>query len=141
MDQAQWQLQTAKAQLSELIEAALQGQPQRITRRGKDAVMVLSESAYLSMKRNGSKQAPDFIAHLLAIPKAESKLTPEQVNPAFAQELEQWLETLLSFYRERILPVAATEARVWGRLSSRLGNEGADILIAATAITNRRENL
>jgi antitoxin Phd len=75
MDQAQWQLQTAKAQLSELIEAALQGQPQRITRRGKDAVMVLAESAYLSLKNNGAKQAPDFVSHLLSIPKAELKLT------------------------------------------------------------------
>jgi prevent-host-death family protein len=71
---------TAKAQLRELREAALQGQPQRITRRGKDAVMVLSESAYLSMKRNGAKLAPDYVAHLLAIPKAASKLTPEQVS-------------------------------------------------------------
>ena len=31
MRQAQWQLQTAKAQLSELVEAALRGEPQRIT--------------------------------------------------------------------------------------------------------------
>jgi toxin FitB len=57
-------------------------------------------------------------------------------NPVFASELEQWLETLLGIYGDRILPVTAADARVWGRLSSRLGNEGADILIAATAITN-----
>ena len=50
MRQAQWQLQTAKAQLSELVEAALRGEPQRITRRGKDAVMVLSEKAYVALK-------------------------------------------------------------------------------------------
>jgi antitoxin Phd len=78
MEQAQWQLQTAKAQLSELIEAALQGQPQRITRRGKDAVMVLSESAYLSLKNNGKKQAPNFIDHLLAIPKGPVDKSLEQ---------------------------------------------------------------
>jgi prevent-host-death family protein len=40
MRQAQWRLQTAKAQLSELVEAALRGEPQRITRCGKDVVMV-----------------------------------------------------------------------------------------------------
>jgi antitoxin Phd len=79
MDQTQWQLQTAKAQLSELIEAALQGTPQRITRRGKDAVMVLSESAYLSLKNNGAKHAPDFVSHLLAIPKTDQELTPDSV--------------------------------------------------------------
>lgn len=43
MWQAQWPLQTAEAQLSALVEATLRREPQRITRRGKDAVMVLSE--------------------------------------------------------------------------------------------------
>jgi prevent-host-death family protein len=69
MRQAQWQLQTAKAQLSELIEAALRGRPQRITRRGKDAVMVLSERAYIALKSSAIKDAPDFTAHLLAMPR------------------------------------------------------------------------
>ena len=69
MRQAQWQLQTAKAQLSELIEAALRGRPQRITRRGKDAVMVLSERTYVALKSSAKKDAPDFVAHLLAMPR------------------------------------------------------------------------
>ena len=69
MRQAQWQLQTAKAQLSELVEAALRGEPQRITRRGKDAVMVLSEKAYVALKSSAKSDAPDFVAHLLAIPR------------------------------------------------------------------------
>jgi toxin FitB len=50
----------------------------------------------------------------------------------FAQELEQWLETLLNFYGDRILPISATDARLWGKLSSRIEHEGADILIAST---------
>ena len=69
MRQAQWQLQTAKAQLSELVEAALRGEPQRITRRGKDAVMVLSEKAYVALKFSAKSDAPNFIAHLLAMPR------------------------------------------------------------------------
>lgn len=69
MRQAQWQLQTAKAQLSELVEAALRGEPQRITRHGKDAVMVLSEQAYVALKNSAKKDAPGFIAHLLAMPQ------------------------------------------------------------------------
>jgi prevent-host-death family protein len=69
MGHAQWQLQTAKAQLSELVEAALRGEPQRITRRGKDAVMVLSEQAYVALKIGAKKDAPDFVAHLLAMPR------------------------------------------------------------------------
>ena len=69
MRRAQWQLQTAKARLSELVEAALRGEPQRITRRGKDAVMVLSEQAYVALKSSAKKDAPDFVAHLLAMPR------------------------------------------------------------------------
>jgi prevent-host-death family protein len=69
MRQTQWQLQTAKAQLSALVEAALRGEPQRITRRGKDAVMVLSEQAYVALKTSAKRNAPDFVAHLLAMPR------------------------------------------------------------------------
>ena len=77
MRQAQWQLQTAKAQLSELVEAALRGEPQRITRRGKDAVMVLSEKAYVALKSSAKSDAPDFVAHLLAIPRQRIALVPD----------------------------------------------------------------
>ncbi len=69
MRQRQWQLQTAKAQLSELIESALRGEPQRITRRGKDAVMVLSEKAYAALTSRAKGDAPNFVAHLLAMPR------------------------------------------------------------------------
>ena len=40
-----WQLQDAKNRLSELVDAARQG-PQVITRRGKDAAVVLSIEQY-----------------------------------------------------------------------------------------------
>jgi len=69
MRPAEWQLQTAKAQLSELVEAALRGEPQRITRRGRDAVVVLSEQAYVALKSSAKRDAPDFVAHLLAMPR------------------------------------------------------------------------
>ncbi len=80
MRQAQWQLQTAKAQLSELVEAALRGNPQRITRRGKDAVMVLSEKAYVALKNSAKKDAANFVAHLLAMPRHRAAQA-ERVTP------------------------------------------------------------
>lgn len=55
---------------------------------------------------------------------------------AFAAELGRWLETLLTVYGEHILPVSTPIARRWGSLSAKLGNDGADILIAATALTH-----
>ena len=53
----------------------------------------------------------------------------------FAAELEQWLETLSSLYADRVLQVSANAARLWGRLSAKLGHDGADLLIAATALS------
>ncbi len=57
-------------------------------------------------------------------------------DTAFANELDQWLETLLTVYGEHILPVSTPVARLWGSLSAKVGNDGADVLIAATALTH-----
>jgi predicted nucleic acid-binding protein len=54
-------------------------------------------------------------------------------DPAFAEALLAWLERSIETYRDRILPVTMTIARRWGRLSARIGHEGADLFIAATA--------
>ena len=58
----------------------------------------------------------------------------ERRNPAFARELALWLERILAWYNDRILAVDAATARRWGRLSATLGHDGADLLIAATAL-------
>ena len=47
--------------------------------------------------------------------------------------LTRWLEELLRFYGDRVLPVTPDIARRWGRLSADIGHEGADLLVAATA--------
>ena len=41
-----WQLQKAKAHLSDLVREAAMGKPQEITFRGKPAVVVLSTECY-----------------------------------------------------------------------------------------------
>ena len=51
----------------------------------------------------------------------------------FAVALTRWLEDLLRFYGDRILPVTPDIARRWGRLSADIGHDGADLLVAATA--------
>ena len=68
----QWQLQEAKTRFSQVVEAALRGEPQHITRRGKQAVVVLSEQAFESLQRSEHAAAPGFIAHLLAMPRDEA---------------------------------------------------------------------
>lgn len=59
-----------------------------------------------------------------------------KTDAAFAAELEIWLEALLRLYDDHVLPVSANTARLWGRLSAKLGHDGADLLLAATALTH-----
>jgi len=69
MATSEWRLQDAKTQFSQVVEAALRGEPQHITRRGRQAVVVLSEQAFESLRQDARAAAPGFVAHLLAIPK------------------------------------------------------------------------
>jgi hypothetical protein len=55
-------------------------------------------------------------------------------DPAFAEALESWLDRTIQIYVDRILPVDTRIARRWGSLSARIGNDRADLLIAATAL-------
>lgn len=55
-------------------------------------------------------------------------------NPDFARELAMWMERTLAGFADRLLGVDVPTARRWGRLSATLGHQGADLLIAATAL-------
>jgi antitoxin Phd len=46
-----WQLQEARSRFSELVSAALAGGPQRVTRHGKAAVIVVSEAEWDEVTR------------------------------------------------------------------------------------------
>ena len=61
---ADWQLQDAKARLSELVRLARAEGPQRVTTRGADAVIVVSEEAYrrLTTKRRKQPKLSDVLA-------------------------------------------------------------------------------
>ena len=75
-----WRLQDAKAQFSALVDNAMRGVPQHVTRSGKRAVVVLSELDFEALQRSaaGRAQAPlSFVDHLLAIPKAPPSDLPD----------------------------------------------------------------
>ena len=55
-------------------------------------------------------------------------------DPVFASQLAAWLDQLLRLYGDRLLPVDAGVARRRGLLSAAIGHDGADLLIAATAL-------
>ncbi|MFH1708391.1 MAG: type II toxin-antitoxin system Phd/YefM family antitoxin [Planctomycetota bacterium] len=55
-----WQLQTAKNKLGELIDHALNEGPQTITRRGRKAVVVVSEREFGKLKKRKGSPAAFF---------------------------------------------------------------------------------
>lgn len=55
-------------------------------------------------------------------------------NPVFADDLRAWIDRTVAIFTDRLVPFGAGEARIWGRLSAELGHDGADLLIAATAL-------
>ena len=65
-----WQLQDAKNRFSALVNAALAGEPQTVTRRGVPTVVVLSVEDYQRLCQAEKAATPTFVDHLLAIPKA-----------------------------------------------------------------------
>ena len=56
-------------------------------------------------------------------------------QPEFAAEPRAWIDRTVRLFADRLLPFGPEEARIWGRLSARLGHDGADLQIAATALT------
>ena len=69
-----WALQDAKNRFSAVVDAALAGEPQQVTRRGKPAVVVLSVKQYERILAHPPDNATSFIEHLLAIPKGDDEL-------------------------------------------------------------------
>lgn len=72
MQKALWRLQDAKARFSQVVDAALHGEPQHVTKRGREAVVVLSEASYRALRNSALSDAPSFVDHLLNIPKADA---------------------------------------------------------------------
>lgn len=77
----------------------------------------------------------DCFLSVVSIGEIERGIARKRVNdPAFAAQLGGWLDQLLRLYGDRLLPVDVGVARRWGQLSASVGHDGADLLIAATAL-------
>jgi prevent-host-death family protein len=63
-----WTLQDAKNKFSAVVDAALAGTPQEVSRRGKPAVVVLSAADYQQLVDNAVETRESFAEHLLAFP-------------------------------------------------------------------------
>lgn len=69
----EWPLQDAKNKFSAVVNAALTGEPQRVTRRGHPAVVVLSADEYDRLCRLERSHAPTLGELLLEIPQDDQE--------------------------------------------------------------------
>ena len=82
-----------------------------------------------------AQRLTDLYLSVVTVGEIERGITQQwQRNPRFAQDLARWLDRVLAWYGDRVLPIDVATARRWGQLSSILGHSGADLLIAATAL-------
>ena len=87
-------------------------------------------SAWLRRQRD-----EQLFLSVVSLGEIERGITQQRAqNPTLAAQLEAWIDQASLHFADRILPFGLAEARVWGALSARLGHQGADLLIAATAL-------
>ncbi|WBU62078.1 type II toxin-antitoxin system Phd/YefM family antitoxin [Paracoccus albus] len=76
-----WSLQDAKNKFSAVVDAALAGEPQEVTRRGKPAVVVLSASEYARILAEAQSNRGSFAKHLLTQPRGEVEAERAEARP------------------------------------------------------------
>ncbi len=82
-----------------------------------------------------SQRMADLYISAVTVGEIERAIVQQQRhNPDFARDLTVWLDRILDWYGDRILPVDVVTARRWGQLSAALGHDSIDLLIAATAL-------
>ncbi|NER08855.1 MAG: type II toxin-antitoxin system Phd/YefM family antitoxin [Okeania sp. SIO3C4] len=64
-------LQDAKNKFSAVVEAALAGRPQAVSRRGKPAVVVVAADEYARLVEAAGKKRTSFADHLMAFPDGD----------------------------------------------------------------------
>ena len=63
-----WSFREARSKFSAVVEAALAGRPQGISRHGQPAVVVVSAASYEQLVAEARQARGSFVDHLLAIP-------------------------------------------------------------------------
>jgi len=85
----------------------------------------------------GRQRTADLFLSVVSIGEIERGITRQRaIDPNFAGALAEWLDRVVTLYGERIVAFDLRAARRWGVLSAELGNDSADLMIAATALEN-----
>jgi predicted nucleic acid-binding protein len=81
------------------------------------------------------QRTADLFISVISIGEIERGIARQRVtDPGFAAALAAWLDKVLALYGERILDFDLQTARRWGFLSATIGDDSADLMIAATAL-------
>lgn len=97
-----------------------------LRRRKRDPMVV----AWFERQRTS-----DLFLSVISIGEIERGIARQRATDlGFAGALAAWLDHVLALYGERVLPFDLWTARRWGALSAALGNDSADLMIAATAL-------
>jgi predicted nucleic acid-binding protein len=81
------------------------------------------------------QRTTDLFLSVISIGEIERGIARQRApDPGFASALANWLDRVLTLYGDRVVPFDLRAARRWGTLSAILGNDSADIMIAATAL-------
>ena len=75
-----WSLQDAKNKFSTVVDAALAGKPQLVTRHGRPAVVVIAAEAFERLNRLDRIQAPSFSEMLLTMPQDDGSFERSEVR-------------------------------------------------------------
>lgn len=110
--------------------------------------MLILDTKVVSALRRPDR-SPQVVAFLAAQPEdslflsvitlgeIERGIARQEVrNPGFATDLRAWANRTQTLFHDRLLPFGMAEARIWGALSARIGHDGADLQIAATALAH-----
>ena len=82
-----------------------------------------------------NQRTADLYISVVTVGEIEKGIARQrQSDPEFALRLAEWLDSLIELYGDHILGIDLAVARRWGELSARIGNQSADLLLAATAL-------
>lgn len=81
------------------------------------------------------KAEQDLFLSVITLGEIERGIRQQQTrDPIFARDLCTWLDRTVLLFSDRLLAFGAEDARIWGRLSAEIGHNGADLMIAASAL-------
>ena len=81
------------------------------------------------------KAEQDLYLSVITLGEIERGIRQQETrDPAFANDLRAWLDRTVLLFSDRLLAFEAEDARIWGRLSAEIGHNGADLMIAASAL-------